>query len=839
MPRPKQKNRGAANVTGREEDQQDDEKENEESEEEEKEDNGALTSMGEAVSREPTVSDLAGMLQAIMGQQQRRDAQRERERAQQEDRFKALQQQFQLLQEEVQARSTPDLEQPQPAEVETTPTSAYSASPPEDHVLTGQSRMLHEPRLEKLTTEDDIEHYLITFERIAAVCRWHHRDWVFRLIPLLTGKARAAYVHMDMDEALDYEKVKLAILQKYDINAETYRQRFRSLDVDPGESPKELYVRLKELYGKWIQPKNKTVTDVSELIILEQYLRMLSPELQVWIKEHDPKTATEAATLAEVFVAARKKNQPWTNAAWKTRQEARKPPPQHLQRAAPGIGKTYAKEELEAKPGKSRKPRSQKRQDKFSKPLSRHQLFSRVGFPSEIVTDQGTNFMSELLKQVYKLLGIRSVRTTPYHPQTDGLTERFNQTFKQMLRKFVNDTGSDWDQWLPYLLFAYREVPQASSGFSPFELLYGHDVRGPLTLLKEVWEGDSGGGEPINVVSYVIQMREKLQKMSELAQDNMKAAQRGQKTWYDRAARHRSLEPGDKVLVMLPTSDSKLLAKWQGPFDITRKMGPTTYEVSLPGRQRSKRILHVNLLKEWVPRGEKAMEAMLIQRVDEEEEVDDQYMPGIATSNLNIGHLTEQQQSQPSKSEWCNPVVLVPKKDGTIRFCIDFRYLNSISKFDSYPTPRVDELIERLGKAKYLTTIDLCKGYWQVPLSEQSREFTAFRTPWGLFEFTVLPFGLHGAPATFQRLMDQVLCGHSEYACAYLDDIVVFSTTWEDHMEHLANILNALQAAGLTINPAKCSLAQTETQYLGLASSLEEAVEVFSRNGWILPSVHT
>lgn len=90
------------------------------------------------------------------------------------------------------------------------------------------------------------------------------------------------------------------------------------------------------------------------------------------------------------------------------------------------------------------------------------QFFSRMGFPREILTDRGTNFMSTLLKRVYQLLGIRSLRTTPYHPQTDGLTERFNKTLKQMLRKFVDSSGADWDLWLPYLLFAYREVPQAS-----------------------------------------------------------------------------------------------------------------------------------------------------------------------------------------------------------------------------------------------------------------------------------------------------------------------------------------------------------------------------------------
>lgn len=202
-------------------------------------------------------------------------------------------------------------------------------------------------------------------------------------------------------------------------------------------------------------------------------------------------------------------------------------------------------------------------------------LFSRVGFPMEILTDQGSNFMSTLLKQVYQLLGIKSLRTTPYHPQTDGLVERFNATLKQMLRKFVNDTGSDWDQWIPYLLFAYREVPQASTGFSPFELLYGHEVREPLSLLKETWAGNPGVGTlNTNVVAYVIQMREKLKRMSVLAQEHMSVAQQNQKTWYDTSARVRTFEPGQKVLVMLPTETSKLLAKWQGPFEVIQRLSP-------------------------------------------------------------------------------------------------------------------------------------------------------------------------------------------------------------------------------------------------------------------------
>ena len=114
-------------------------------------------------------------------------------------------------------------------------------------------------------------------------------------------------------------------------------------------------------------------------------------------------------------------------------------------------------------------------------------LFSQHGVPREILTDQGTNFTSQLLKELYQMIGVTPIKTSPYHPQTDGLVERFNQTLKQMLRRLIDSEGHEWHKLLPYVLFAYREVPQASTGFSPFELLYGRDVRGPLDVLKEGW----------------------------------------------------------------------------------------------------------------------------------------------------------------------------------------------------------------------------------------------------------------------------------------------------------------------------------------------------------------
>ena len=222
-------------------------------------------------------------------------------------------------------------------------------------------------------------------------------------------------------------------------------------------------------------------------------------------------------------------------------------------------------------------------------------IFSRVGIPQEILTDQGTNFMSQLLKEVYRLLRIDGVRTSPYHPQTDGLVERFNQTLKNMLRRTALHEGKDWDKLLPYLLFAYREVPQTSTGFSPFELLFGRAVRGPLDVLKESWEGGEQSDQ--SVVSYVLTMREKLDTMSQLVQENLTKSQQYQKNWYDKSARKREFEPGEKVLILLPTSTSKLLAQWQGPYSIVRRVGKVNYEVDLNDRRKRRRVFHINMLK--------------------------------------------------------------------------------------------------------------------------------------------------------------------------------------------------------------------------------------------------
>ncbi len=224
-------------------------------------------------------------------------------------------------------------------------------------------------------------------------------------------------------------------------------------------------------------------------------------------------------------------------------------------------------------------------------------MISRVGIPKEILTDQGTAFMSRTIRKLYELLGIKSIRTSVYHPQTDGLVERFNRTLKTMIRKFVHEDAKNWDKWLEPLLFAVREVPQASTGFSPFELLYGRQPRGVLDVLRETWE--EGLSESKNEIQHVLDLRTKLHTLGQLSMENLLQAQDKQSRLYNRGARLRNFTPGDKVLVLLPTSSSKLLAKWQGPFEVTRQVGDLNYEVVRTDRSGARQIYHLNVLKKW------------------------------------------------------------------------------------------------------------------------------------------------------------------------------------------------------------------------------------------------
>lgn len=170
--------------------------------------------------------------------------------------------------------------------------------------------------------------------------------------------------------------------------------------------------------------------------------------------------------------------------------------------------------------------------------------------------------------------------------------------------------------------------------------------------------------------------------------------------------------------------------------------------------------------------------------------------------------------AEPSNSSWSSPCLLADKSDGSDRFCTDFRKVNSVTKPDCHPLPHMEDCIDRVGSATFVTKLDLLKGYWQVPLTPRAKEISAFVTPDAFLQYTVTPFGVCNAPATFQHLVNTVLGG--VLGCnAYLDDIVVYSGSWDDHIQKLGMVFERLSVANLTVNLAKCEFGRARVVYLG------------------------
>ena len=185
-------------------------------------------------------------------------------------------------------------------------------------------------------------------------------------------------------------------------------------------------------------------------------------------------------------------------------------------------------------------------------------------------------------------------------------------------------------------------------------------------------------------------------------------------------------------------------------------------------------------------------------------------------ADKQIDEMLKKDVIQPSSSPWASGIVMVTKKDGSKRFCVDYRKLNDITVKDAYPLPRIDASLDHLAGARWFSCLDLNSGYWQVEVDEDDRTKTAFVSRKGLYEFKFMPFGLCNAPATFERLMETVLAGLNWKICLiYLGDMIVTGKNFEDMIKNLDEVLSKLGEAVLKLKARKCQLFAKQVEFLG------------------------
>ena len=426
---------------------------------------------------------------------------------------------------------------------------------------------------------------------------------------------------------------------------------------------------------------------------------------------------------------------------------------------------------------------------------------------------------------------------------------------------------------------------------------------GPLLLLKEKWLDEDP--EKISVLKYVATFKDRLFRAGQIAKRNLQESQSKMKVWYDRKAKSRCFEPGDRVLVLFPVVGNPLQAKYSGPYKVVKKISDTNYLVKTPDRRKETQVCHINMLKAYHEKpkpelvtlnnrlglespthskdcvgqvaekeedtesevrlgndqqpiklqnsqilndlGTKLSHLPLVQR-KELAEVITQYrevFPDVPSKTNLIEHDVDVGDSAPikqhpyrvspmkkelldkevqymlkndiieeSQSNWSSPCILVPKHDGGFRFCTDFRKVNDKTKSDSFPIPRIADCIDQIGNAKFVSTFDMLKGYWQVPLTQRAREISAFVTPSGLYQYKVMPFGMKNAPATFQRMVNK-LVRDIDGCEGYIDDVVIFSDNWSDHICQIERFFQIMREAKLTINLMKSEFGKATVKYLG------------------------
>ena len=333
-------------------------------------------------------------------------------------------------------------------------------------------------------------------------------------------------------------------------------------------------------------------------------------------------------------------------------------------------------------------------------------MFSRLGIPKVILSDNGRQLISESMKETFRMLGIEQKLSAPLHPQSHGLVERCNQTIQMTLVKLAEDNPSDWDVLLTPTLFALRQMPNASTGFPPFELMYGRKVRGPIDVLADSCSNlNEENDDLIHAYSYAQKLKAIIKRSNKMASQAVKKNSQKQKDYADQHSQYRSSKKGQKVMILLPKNNSRIYHNYQGPFQILNKKGDN-YFFKI---NNSIRCYHANLLKTWYDRKSSdnniRLATLAFIPMSEEEEMEEkeakiEYLTNKSTQNFKDikldENLTPIQKADVKDvlSEFQRTLTDIPGRTDVLEH--DIRLTDPKPfKVHQYPTPFRAEAIEK------------------------------------------------------------------------------------------------------------------------------------------------
>lgn len=263
------------------------------------------------------------------------------------------------------------------------------------------------------------------------------------------------------------------------------------------------------------------------------------------------------------------------------------------------------------------------------------QIFSCFGVPEEILTDNGTNFVAAVTEELLKHLQCTHIKSSPYHPQSNGMVERLNGVLKKTMDKIAGGkSGKEWKQYLPAVLMALRNTPHTALGVNPYHLMFGREARSPVAALRATLTEQHP--LPLDVLTYLENLYKEMEEMERVVQREDKKNKDASKTYYDQRAKEDPLEVGDEVLCMLPAGESGLTAKWEGPYQVLDVLGPLTYLIDKPTRGRKS---HRNHLKRYIYH---INLAHIITAEDDSRKLD----------GLTLGPLIPHKEQQPDPDRW-------------------------------------------------------------------------------------------------------------------------------------------------------------------------------------------